>query len=136
MDEQYQKYERCFIATVFEHAAKKYKTHIQFARELWPGKTDGNISTRIRAIREQNSRGKPQGLKIRDAAKMADILDITMSSLTLEVETKLRLGWSEVEGGGQLALFCCTRKNEEPEEKGVDTERLPLSDVHGTRIET
>lgn len=67
MDAQNEKYERCFIATVFEYADKKFKTQIQFARELWPDKTDANVSTRIREIRESNSRGKPQGLKMSDA---------------------------------------------------------------------
>lgn len=52
MDAQNEKYERCFIATVFEHAANKFKTHIQFARELWPGKTDANVSTRIRVDKQ------------------------------------------------------------------------------------
>ena len=67
MENTHERYERCFISTVFEHASKKFKTHIQFARELWPGKGDANVSTRIRAIRDCNSRGKPQGLKMSDA---------------------------------------------------------------------
>ena len=115
MDAQNEKYERCFLATVFEYAAKKFKTQIQFARELWPDKTDANVSTRIRALREANSRGKPQGLKRSDAAKMAEILGIPLSGLALEVEAKLRLGWSEDLGGGQLALMLAPEKNEHPQ---------------------
>ena len=115
MDAQNEKYERCFIATVFEYAGKKFKTQIQFARELWPDKTDANVSTRIRALRETNSRGKPQGLKMSDAAKMAEILGIPLSGLALEVEAKLRLGWSEDLGCGQLALMLAPEKNEHPQ---------------------
>lgn len=100
-EDVYASYERCLVATIFEYASKRFKTQIQFARELWPGKSDFNVNTKLRALREKNSRGKPQALRVSELAKMADVLGVPLSSLALEVETKLRLGWSE-DSGGQL----------------------------------
>lgn len=111
MEDFCSKYERCLIATIFEHAKKKFKSQIQFAREVWPGYQDANVNTKIRAIRKKNSRGKPQGLKVEDAAKMAEVLGFPFSSLALEVETKLRLGWSEEIGEAQLALTASKEVN-------------------------
>jgi transcriptional regulator with XRE-family HTH domain len=57
-----------------------------------------------------------------------------------ELESKLKDLQELLEAKNEVirlqAELIATLKNEEPEEKGVDTERLPLSDVHGTRIET
>lgn len=137
MNESYSKYERCLISAIFEHADRKFKTQIEFARKVWPGKSDPNVNTKIRAIREKNSRGKPQGLKIEDAAKMAEVLDIPLSSLALEAETKLRLGWSEDIENSQLVLVTAPEKKEAPQEAGHEGRSASAASIevgHPARI--
>jgi hypothetical protein len=98
-------YERCLAATVFEHALKKFKNQTDFGRKLWPGKSTETVNTTIRALKTKNSRGKPQGIYVKDAVQMAKAIEIPLSSLFLEVETKMRLGWKE-EADEQELSFC------------------------------
>ena len=98
-------FERCFFETVLEYGIKKHGRQKKFAAVVFPEMTEDSANSTLMQIKKRSSKtGVPRLVRLCEAYRMAEAVGQSFSSLVLEVETKLRLGWSEDAGGGQLAL--------------------------------
>ena len=119
-------FERCFFETALEYGIQKYGRQNKFAQAIFPEKTEDNANATLVQMKFPTKKTqKPRGVSLSDAHKMAEALGQTVSSLSLEVETKLRLGWSE-EAGGQLTLLTAPEKKEAPQTRGENQDRPAL----------
>lgn len=122
-------FERCFFETALEYGIKKYGRQKKFAAAVFPEMTEDSANSTLMQIKKRSSKtGVPRLIRLCEAFRMAEAAGQSFSSLALEVETKLRLGWSEDLGGGQLTLVPSLEKNEAPQDEGR-TERSVLSPV-------
>lgn len=84
-------FERSYVEYALELARKSGMNQSEFAKAIWPLKSDASANTTIIALKGTNSRGKPQNLRISDAIRMAEILGREFPSLCFEVWEKSKL---------------------------------------------
>lgn len=131
-------FERCFFETVLEYGIKKYGRQKKFAAVVFPEMTEDSANSTLMQIKKRSSKtGVPRLVRLCEAYRMAEAVEQSFSSLALEVETKLRLGWSENAGGGQLALIAAPpQKNEKPKKQEPYTCKPILLAADDKRLET
>lgn len=123
-------FERCFFETVLEYGVKKYGRQKKFAAAVFPEMTEDSANSTLMQIKKRSSKtGVPRLIRLCEAFRMAEAAGQPFSSLALEVETKLRLGWSDDLGGGQLALVTAFEKNEAPQSEGHAERPASLADT-------
>lgn len=83
-------FEEKYVAHALKLARQKKMTQIGFAAAVWPEMTRETANTTIIALKNGNSRGKKQNLRVSDAVKMAEILGREYPSLCFEVWERLR----------------------------------------------
>lgn len=89
-------FERCFFNTVLAYGIEKFGKQNAFAEAVFQGMTKDSANSTLMQIKNKSSRtGQPRGLRLSEAYKMAEAAGIPFSTLALEAETKIRLGWSE-----------------------------------------
>lgn len=86
-----QMFERKYVEYALSLARKKNMNQSEFAHAVWPHKTEAAATTTIIALKRQNSRGKPQNLRVSDAIRMAEILDKEYPSMNFEVWERCKL---------------------------------------------
>lgn len=75
MDDSSSQLERSFVALVDERADTRGWGKGEFAQKVWPRDNPKSAATKWAAMRSQSSNtGKPQGVLISDAHRMADVL--------------------------------------------------------------
>lgn len=121
-------FERCFFETALEYGIKKYGRQNKFAAAVFPEMTEDSANSTLMQIKKRSSKtGVPRLIRLCEAFRMAEAAGQPFSSLALEVETKLRLGWSEDLGGGQLALVPALEKNEAHQDEGRTERPAPVA---------
>jgi hypothetical protein len=99
-------FERCFFETVLGYGMKAHVRQNRFAEAVFTDMTKDSANSTLMQIKNKSSKtGLPRAIRLSEAFRMAEAAGMPFSTLALEVETKLRLGWKEQEGGGQLALL-------------------------------
>lgn len=84
-------YSERYVKLAIETAELMGMTLIEFASKVWPEKTKEAANTTIHALKNLNSRGKQQNLRVSDAVRMAEVLGREYPSFCFEVWEKLRL---------------------------------------------
>ena len=111
-------FERCFFETVLEYGIKKHGRQNKFAAAAFPEMTEDSANSTLMQIKKRSSKtGMPRALRLREAYRMAEAAGESFSSLALEVETKLRLGWQDDGEGAHLTLIAPPEKKETAEKK-------------------
>lgn len=85
-----QMFERRYVELALEIAKSLGMTQLDFTRAVWPNKSDASGTTTIIALKRQNSRGKPQNLRVADAISMARAIGREYPSLCFEVWEKMK----------------------------------------------
>lgn len=98
-------FERSYVEYALELARKIGMNQSEFAKAIWPLKSDASANTTIIALKNKNSRGKPQNLRISDAIRMAEILGREFPSLCFEVWEKNKLACKDAECGNENETF-------------------------------
>ena len=104
-------FERKYVEYALYLARKKNMNQLEFAKAVWPHKSEGAANTTIIALKSQNSRGKPQNLRVSDAIRMAEILDKEYPSMNFEVWERCKLE------AGEKTEKVVPPKNENEEQK-------------------
>lgn len=84
-------FERRFVEYALDLAREKNMSQVDFAKAVWPLKSEASATTTIIALKRQNSRGKPQNLRVSDAIKMAEVVGKEFPSMSFEVWESLKL---------------------------------------------
>lgn len=111
-------FERSYVEYALELARKNGMNQSEFAKAIWPLKSDASAVTTIIALKGKNSRGKPQNLRVSDAIRMAEILGREFPSLCFEVWEKSKLTAKAAEYMDAEATFHA--KYESPQGKKAD----------------
>jgi len=87
--------ERSFVALIDERADTRGWGKGEFARMVWPNANPKAVGTKWAAIRSRSSNtGKPQGVLISDAQRMADVLGEDLTYLLAVAKEKARKTYS------------------------------------------
>lgn len=120
-------FERSYVEYALELARKNGMNQSEFAKAIWPLKSDGSAITTIIALKGKNSRGKPQNLRMSDAIRMAEILGREFPSLCFEVWEKSKLTATTAENIGLATTFHAqygTPQGQKAErDKGIESTR-------------
>lgn len=84
-------FEREFVEYALALAKNSGMTQQEFAMHIWPSKTPAAANTTIIALKNVNSRGKPQNLRVSDAIRMAEAVGREYPSLCFEVWERLKM---------------------------------------------
>lgn len=83
--------ERCFVLLVDERADARGWGKGEFSQKVWPRDNPKSAATKWAAIRSRSSNtGKPQGVLIADAQRMADVLGEDLTYLLAVAKEKAR----------------------------------------------
>lgn len=83
--------ERAFVELVAERVKKRGWKKGEFAAMLWPDDTPKAAAARWTAMRSKASNtGKPQGVQISDAQRMAEVLEEDLSYLLAVAKEQAR----------------------------------------------
>ncbi len=79
-------YEYCLIQYIAQKVKKElHMSYVDFASLVWPELTRNHATQKWKSIRlSSRNTGKPQGLLIRDAKKMAEILGTEFAYLIMQ----------------------------------------------------
>ena len=110
-------FERRFVEYALELANAQSMTQRDFASAVWPEKSEASANTTIIALKKQNSRGKPQNLRMSDAIRMAEVLGREFPSLCFEV-------WEQVKISVKSLNDVPREKNEFQTEEHIHTPSL------------
>ena len=84
-------YESCFIETIRELAEAKNFKKGDFAKQVWPESSDKVARNRWERMRTEDGRtGKPVACSLSDAYRMASVLGLQMSYVTVQAEFKAK----------------------------------------------
>lgn len=91
MDEFSSLIERYFVSLVDERADARGWGKGEFAQQVWPRDNPKSAATKWAAMRGRSSNtGRPQGVLISDAQRMADVLDEDLTYLLAVAKEKAR----------------------------------------------
>lgn len=83
--------ERCFVVLIDKRADARGWGKGEFAQKVWPEDNPKSAATKWAAIRSRSSNtGKPQGVLLSDAQRMAEALDEDLAYLLAVAKEKTR----------------------------------------------
>lgn len=115
-------FERSYVEYALELARKIGMNQSEFAKAIWPLKSDASANTTIIALKNKNSRGKPQNLRISDAIRMAEILGREFPSLCFEVWEKSKLARKGADSVSDAETFPRHYQEVPPTAAGAETQ--------------